>query len=132
MAHFAKVDENNIVIEVLVIDQTEVETGNWGDPALFKKCSYNTRGGIYYIPNTDTPDPDQSKAYRKNYPGIGWTWLANGPQGEGFCPPQPYASWILNPSTYYWEAPVPMPQPNTPPFYKWDETTQSWIEVGGA
>lgn len=127
MAHFAKVDANNVVTEVLVIDQTEVDTGNWGDPATFFQCSYNTRGGIYYIPNTNTPDPDQSKAFKKNYPGIGWSWLPNGPDGAGFAPPQPYPSWVLNSFSYLWEAPVPMPTPNNPPFYHWDEATLSWV-----
>lgn len=129
MSHFAKIDGNNVVTEVLVIDQAEVNTGLWGDPASFIQTSYNTRGGVYYIPNTSTPDPDQSKAFRKNYAGIGFVWLPNGPQGEGFCPPRPYPSWSLNPFSYLWEAPVPMPEPNSPPYYQWDEATKSWVEI---
>lgn len=127
MAHFAKIDENNIVTEVLVISQQMVDTGLWGTPASFVQCSYNTRGGIYYIPDTSTPDPDQSKAFRKNYPGIGWTWLPDGPEGGGFCPEKPFPSWVLNPNTYMWDAPVPMPIPNSPPYYHWDEATLSWV-----
>lgn len=129
MAHFAKVDSNNIVTEVLVIDQTEVDTGLWGDPASFWQTSYNTRGGIYYIPNTNTPDPDQSKAFRKNYAGIGYTLLINGPEGVGFVPPKPaeYPSWVMNPFSYLWEPPIPMPVPNSPPWYHWDEATLSWV-----
>lgn len=129
MAHFAKVDANNVVTEVLVIDQAEVDTGIWGDPATFFQTSYNTRGGIYYIPNTNTPDPDQSKAFRKNYAGIGYLWLPNGPDGPGFAPQKPYPSWVLDPQTYYWEAPVPMPVPNNPPCYEWDESIVNWVEV---
>lgn len=132
MAHFAQIDSNNIVQQVLVIDQTEIDTGNWGDPAMWVQTSYNTRGGIYYIPNTNTPDPDQSKAFRKNYAGIGYTWLPNGPDGDGFVPPKPYASWVMNSFSYLWEPPVPMPAkpwPENVVGYEWDEATLSWVPV---
>lgn len=131
MAHFAKVDQNNIVTEVLVITQEEVDRGFWGDPASFWQTSYNTRGGIYYTPNSipPTPDPDQSKAFRKNYAGIGYTLLIDGPEGVGFVPPKPiaYPSWVMNSFSYLWEPPIPMPEPNNPPAYIWDEATLSWV-----
>jgi hypothetical protein len=127
MSQFAQIDENNIVQHVLVIDQAEINTGTWGAPASFVQTSYNTRGGVYYIPNTNTPDPDQSKALHKNFAGIGYAWLSNGPQGGGFTPPKPYPSWVLNSFSYLWEAPVPMPVPNNPPEYAWDEATLSWV-----
>lgn len=131
MSHFAKIDANNIVTDVIVIDQSEINTGNWGDPATWVQTSYNTRGGVYYTPNVSppTPDPDQSKAFRKNYAGIGYTWLPDGPDGAGFTPPKPYPSWVLNPQTYLWDAPIPMPVPNNPPMYEWDEATLSWVMV---
>ena len=132
MAHFAQVDGTNTVLQVLVIDQAEIDTGRWGDPATWFQTSYNTRGGVYYTPNTNTPDPDQSKAFRKNYAGIGFLWLPNGPQGEGFAPPKPYPSWVLDPFSYYWNAPVPMPAQPWPPGvvgYEWNEATQSWVPV---
>ena len=128
MPKFAKIDSNNIVVDVLIIDQAEIDTGNWGDPAQFIRTSYNTRGGVYYTPNSDpyVPDPDQSKAVRKNYAGVGYLWLPNGPDGEGFAPPSPFPSWVLNSFSYQWEAPVPMPVPNRPPDYVWNENTLSW------
>jgi len=129
MSQFAQIDENNIVQRVLVIDQAEIDTGNWGDPATFVQTSYNTRGGIYYTPNTNTPDPDQSKAFRKNFAGIGYTWLSDGPEGAGFAPPSPYPSWVMNSFSYLWEAPIPMPVPNNPPYYEWDEATLSWVQI---
>lgn len=131
MSHFAQIDENNIVLRVLVIDQAEINTGNWGNPASWIQTSYNTKGGVYYTPNSDPiePDPDQSKAFRKNYAGIGFVWLPNGPEGEGFSPPQPYPSWVMNSFSYLWEATVPMPVPNSPPNYMWDELTLSWVLV---
>lgn len=124
MSHFAQIDENGVVQQVLVIDQSEIDTGNWGDPARWIKTSYNTRGGVYYTPNSipPTPGPDQSKALHKNYAGIGFVW-----DGVGFFAPKPYQSWVLNSFSYAWEAPVPMPEPNTPPFYEWDEATLSWV-----
>jgi hypothetical protein len=129
MSHFAQINSQYIVQQVLVITQEEINTGIWGDPASWIQTSYNTRGGIYYIPDTDTPDPDQSKAFRKNYAGIGYMYLAYGPEGEGFVPPSPYPSWVMNSFSYTWEAPVPMPVPNNPPSYQWDEATLSWVLV---
>ena len=121
MAHFAQIDENNVVQQVLVIDQEEINSYRWGDPATWVQTSYNTRGGVYYTPNTNNPDPDQSKAFRKNYAGIGYTW-----DGVGFAPPQPFPSWIKDSSTYQWDAPVPYPDDGK--LYRWDEDTLSWIE----
>jgi hypothetical protein len=126
MSHFAQIDENNIVQRVLVIEQAEIDTGNWGDPTSFIQTSYNTRGGVYFSPDTDTPDIDQSKSFRKNFAGPGFTWMPSGPSGEGFVPPKPYPSWIMNNSSYLWEAPTPVPIPNSPPNYEWNETTLSW------
>ena len=132
MAHFAQIDDNNIVQQVLVIDQEMINTGLWGDPSKWIQTSYNTKGGVYYIPNTGTPDPDQSKAFRKNYAGIGFLWIPDGPEGGGFAPPQPYPSWLMDPFSYTWKAPVPMPSEPWPPgvlYYQWDEATQSWVPV---
>jgi hypothetical protein len=132
MSQFAQIDENNIVQRVLVIDQAEIDTGNWGDPATFVQTSYNTSGGIYYAPNVapPTPDPDQSKAFRKNFAGVGYTWLPDGPEGGGFVPPKPYPSWaVMDSFSYQWLPPVPMPVPNNPPYYEWDEATLSWVLI---
>lgn len=128
MAHFAKVDSNNIVTEVLVIDQAEIDTGNWGDPAQWIQTSYNTRGGVYYTPGTNTPDPDQSKAFRKNYAGEGMVWDA---ARNMFYQPQPYPSWTLDEQTGTWVPPNPPGPLNVSaedqPFWKWDETTTQWV-----
>jgi hypothetical protein len=133
MSQFAQIDDQYIVQRVLVIDQAEIDTGNWGDPASFVQTSYNTYGGVYYTPNSSplTPDPDQSKAFRKNFAQPGYTYLPNGPEGEGFTPPPPYPSWVMNSFSYLWEAPVPMPVPNNPPYYVWDEATVSWVLTPG-
>jgi hypothetical protein len=127
MAHFAKLDENNIVVFVTVgaehddgkEDELFQRTGD-----VYKQTSYNTRGGVYYTPNTNEPDPDQSKAFRKNYAGLGYTYDATR---DAFIPPQPFPSWVLNEQSCLWDAPVPYPTDGKR--YSWDEATLSWIEV---
>lgn len=121
MAHFAQIDENNIVTQVLVIDQETINTGHFGDPNLFIQTSYNTRGGVHY---GQDGQPDNGVALRKNYAGIGYIYDS---QRDAFYAPQPYASWTLNEETCYWEAPTPMPTDGK--LYTWDEDTLSWVEV---
>jgi hypothetical protein len=129
MSHFAQIDENNVVQQVLVIEQDEINSYRWGDPETWIQTSYNTRGGIYYTPDTHTPDPDQSKSLRKNYAGIGFLWLLDGPSGPGFAPPSPYPSWVMDSFSYLWSAPVPMPTLNGTGYYDWNEATLSWVFV---
>jgi hypothetical protein len=116
MAHFAKLDENNLVLEVHVVanaaldSNNEEESGiefltNWSNGyTLWKQTSYN--GTIRY-----------------NYAGIGFTY---DPIDDAFISPQPFPSWILN-SDKKWEAPLPYPQDGK--MYVWNEETQSWDEM---
>jgi hypothetical protein len=127
MAHFALLDENNIVTFVTVgrdeDDGKEAElSARTGQ--VYKQTSYNTRGGVYYTPNTNEPDPDQSKAFRKNYAGLGYTY---DDVIDGFIPPKPYPSWLLNTNTGLWDPPVPYPTDGKR--YEWDEATESWVEI---
>lgn len=127
MAHFAKLDENSVVIFVTVgrdedngkEDELTARTGD-----VYKQTSYNTRGGVHYDPNTNEPSADQSKALRKNYAGLGYTYDA---ARDAFIPPTPFASWVLNETTCLWDAPVPMPTDGKR--YTWNEETTSWVEV---
>lgn len=126
MSHFAKLDKNNVVIFVTVgrqeDDGKEAElTARTGD--VYKQTSYNTRGGVHYDPNTNEPSADQSKAFRKNYAGLGYTYDA---QRDAFIPPQPYPSWVLDEFSCLWNAPVPYPDDGK--MYVWDEETLSWKE----
>jgi len=128
MAHFAKLDENNVVIFVTVgrdeDNGKEAElTARTGD--VYKQTSYNTRGGVHYTDNA--PSADQSKAFRKNYAGLGYTY---DEQRDAFIPPKPYASWVLNETSCLWDAPVAYPDDNK--FYSWNEETISWVEVNVA
>jgi hypothetical protein len=117
MAHFAELDNNNIVKQVIVVANeelldNEVESeakgiafcqtllgGNW------KQTSYN--GNI-----------------RKNYAGIGYTYDANR---DAFIAPKPFESWVLNEDTCRWDAPIPYPTDGKP--YRWDEDSLSWVEL---
>jgi len=127
MAHFAKLDESNKVVFVTVgrdeDNGKELElSARTGDKYL--QTSYNTRGGVYYDPATNEPAADQSKALRKNYAGLGFTYDA---QRDAFIAPKPFASWTLNETTCQWESPIPYPTGGK--IYQWDEATTSRVEV---
>ena len=126
MGHFAKV-ENGKVTQVIVAEQDFIDSGAVGDPSQWIQTSYNTRGGIHYDPITGNPSDDQSKALRKNYAGIGYTYDS---KRDAFISPKPFASWVLNETTCQWEAPVPYPTDGKPDGkqYSWDEPTQTWVE----
>lgn len=125
MSHFAKI-ENNIVTFVTVgrqeddgLEQELCE--RTGD--TYRQTSYNTRGGVHYNHDGE-PSADQSKALRKNYAGIGYTF---DEERDAFIPPQPFESWLLDEESCLWEAPVAYPSDGE--LYQWDEATLSWIET---
>jgi len=115
MSHFAQIDGNNIVTQVLVIEQEVIDTGLFGEPSSFVQTSYNTYGGVHKLGGTPL---------RKNYAGIGYTYDSIR---DAFIPPKPYNSWVLNESTCHWDAPVAMPIDDK--MYSWDENTMNWVEV---
>ena len=121
MAHYAFLDTNNIVTEVIVgIDEGE-QGINWEQHygafrgQVCKRTSYNTSGGVHS--GGGTP-------FRKNYAGIGYTYDS---VIDGFIPPKPYPSWVLDEQTCLWDAPTPYPTDGGQ--YAWDEATQSWVET---
>jgi len=125
MSHFAKLDENNVVVFVTVgrqeDDGLEAElTARTGD--VYKQTSYNTLGGVHYDPETGEPSEDQSKALRKNYAGIGYTYDEDR---DAFIPPKPFESWVLDETTCLWVAPVDMPDDGQD--YTWDESVGEWV-----
>jgi hypothetical protein len=115
MSHFAQIDGNNIVTQVIVIEQDVVDTGLFGDPNSWIQTSYNTSGGIHLLGGTPL---------RKNYAGIGYTYDSTR---DAFIPSKPFNSWTLNETTCLWEAPTPMPDDGK--MYSWDEETTSWVEI---
>lgn len=116
MSHFAKLDDNNMVIFVTVgrdeddglEDEISARTGE-----TYKQTSYNTHGGKHRLGGTP---------FRKNYAGIGFTYDA---ERDAFIPPKPFPSWTLNDDTCLWEAPVPQP---TNGFWVWNEDSLEWTE----
>ena len=121
MAHYAFLDANNIVTEVIVGKDEDDDNTDWeqhyGDfrGQMCKRTSYNTHGGVHTSDGTP---------YRKNYAGIGFTY---DEARDAFIPPQPYPSWVLNEDTCLWEAPIPMPDDGQ--LYTWDEAQGDWIIV---
>lgn len=115
MSHFAHIDENNIVTQVIVAEQDFINSGAVGDPSRWIQTSYNTFAGEHK--NGGTP-------LRKNYAGIGYSYDASR---DAFIPPKPYNSWIVNETTCLWEAPTPMPTDGK--MYDWNENTLSWDEI---
>ena len=128
MAHYAKVLEG--IVETVIVAEPEFFNNFVDDsPGKWIQTSYNTRGGVHYEPNSNTPSSDQSKALRKNYAGIGYTYDKTR---NAFIPPQQFPSWTLNETTCLWDP--PMPQPSDGKAYLWDESlyqsdnTKGWVE----
>jgi len=109
MAHWAELDENNIVLRVTVGDNNEPDEGyqwlldNLG--GTWMQTSYNA-------------------TIRKNFAGIGFTYDA---ERDAFIPPKPFDSWVLNEDTCQWTSPIPYPADGAK--YVWDETVTDWVEV---
>jgi hypothetical protein len=127
MAHWAEIDENNIVVRVTVGDENGEDwlIANLG--GVWLQTSYNTLGGVHYTTDEEgnrVPSEDQSKAFRKNYAGIGYTY---DEERDAFIPPQPFESWVLNEDTCLWDAPLPYPVAGGP--YVWNEEVEDWVEV---
>ena len=123
MAHFAKV-VSGTVTQVIVAEPEFFETFVDTSPGEWIQTSYNTRGGVHYQANSNEPSDDQSKALRKNYAGIGYTYDA---QRDAFIPPKPFNSWVLDETSCLWEAPTPYPDDGER--YTWNETTTSWDQI---
>ena len=123
MAHYAFLDENNIVVEVIVgKDENDLDQGvtNWEEwygnfkGMTCKRTSYNTRHNTHSEGGTPL---------RKNYAGIGYHYDESR---DAFIPPKPFPSWVLNEEICDWEPPVPRPEEE---FVKWDENSQNWVPL---
>ena len=125
MAHFAKLNAENYVIFVTVArdedENREVEISQQTGE-IYKRTSYNTRGGLHYT--NGIRSQDQSKAFRKNYAGIGYYY---DPIRDAFIPPKPFPSWTLNEESCLWDSPVPYP--NDGKMYTWNEDILNWQEI---
>ena len=130
MAYFAKLDENNVVIEVHSLNNIELlnsegqESEQLGVAFLtrwsggynrWKQTSYNTVGGVHLKGGTP---------FRKNYAGINYTYDS---VRDAFIAPKPYESWLLDEETCQWKAPVAYPTDGV--MYEWDETITDWKAI---
>lgn len=124
MAHYALLDDNNIVTQVIVgRDENDLIEGvtSWEDyygtfhGQTCRRTSYNTVGNQHLLGGSP---------FRKNYAGIGYRY---DNILDAFIPPQPYPSWVLNEDTCLWDAPVAYPDDGL--WYSWDEDTTSWVQI---
>ena len=131
MAHYAFLDENNVVTQVIVgRNEDEVVDGisDWEahysefTGQVCKRTSYNAVGGKWRNPETN--EITDNPSFRKNYAGIGYTYDASR---DAFIPPKPFNSWILNEDSCLWDAPVAYP--NDGKIYRWVEENLNWEEI---
>ena len=124
MAHFAQLDENNKVINVIVVHNNEIDnaSGLSGEAKGIQFCK------DHFGQDTIWKQTSYSGSFRKMFAGFGFTYDASR---DAFISPPTFPSWVLNETTWRWESPVPMPSDigtGTPPkLYLWDEATTSWV-----
>jgi len=138
MAHFAEIDEHNIVKRVLVVHDDNALSGHdflskeLGLGGTWIQTSYNTRGNKHYVQVPFVKDgilignslsADGLLGLRGNYAGVGFVY---DPVNDVFYEPQPYPSWTISLSTnWVWTAPVPYPTDGK--YYTWDESIKNWV-----
>ena len=124
MAHFAKINESNIVTQVVVVNDSDGNNDTDGQNFLnnlfktthtWKKTSYNTYGNTHRLGGTP---------YRKNFASVGFTYDSSR---DAFIEPKPYNSWTLDETTCLWESPVAYPSDGKS--YDWDEDNRQWVEA---
>ena len=123
MAHFAKLDENNVVTQVIVVHNNECLVNGVESEDVGIAFCQSLFGGTW-------KQTSYNGTIRKNYAGIGYTFDS---VRDAFISPKPFNSWVLVESTCQWEAPIPMPTDagtgEPPKRYSWDEATVSWKEA---
>jgi hypothetical protein len=118
MAHFAQLDDSNVVTQVIVVHNNELMVDGVESEEKGIEFCQSLLG-----PNTYWKQTSYNASFRKNYAGIGFTYDF---QRDAFIAPQPYPSWILDEQTCLWKPPIPYPNDGKP--YYWDEAQQNWIE----
>ena len=122
MAHFAKMDSDNIVLKVHVLDNYVIADENGQD---------DEQKGIEFLQKLHKNEnvyiqTSYNNNFRKNYAGKGYTYDQTR---DAFIAPKPYPSWVLDEVTCRWEAPVPFPDSDGEKRYRWDEAMTNWIIV---
>ena len=122
MAHFAKLNDQNVVIDVNVVNNETINNLPFPESEPVGVAFLTDWSGGY----TDWKQTSYNGNFRKNYAGIGYTY---DPVLDAFVPPKPFPSWLLNTQTCQWQAPIPYP--NDGKLYTWNEDTQQWVEFTG-
>jgi len=118
MAHFAELDNNNVVLRVVVINNSDITDADGNEvESIGQEFCHNLYDG-------DWIQTSYNGNIRTRYAAIGYTYRADL---DAFIAPQPYPSWVLNQNTKDWEAPIP--QPSDGLMYEWDEATGSWTAL---
>jgi hypothetical protein len=119
MAHFAKLDENNIVLEVNVVNNDALDPNNEEASGIAFLTEWS--GGY-----TNWKQTSYNSTTRKNFAGIGYKY---DDLFDAFIAPQPYPSWKLDYTTFQWEAPVALPDAIEGFVFKWSEYNKEWVKV---
>jgi len=120
MAHFAKLDENNIVLDVHVVNNEDILDENGNESEEVGIAFLTEWSGGY----TNWKQTSYNGIFRLRYAVIGGAY---DPTRDAFTPPRPYLSWVFNTETLDWDPPIPYPDNENA--YYWDESTRQWVEV---
>jgi hypothetical protein len=122
MAHFAELDENDVVLRVIVVNNSDLSDGNGGESEAIGISFCQSLFGV----DTRWVQTSYNGNFRVRYAGLGFTYdLVR----NAFIPPQPYPSWVIDETTINWTAPVPYPDDGL--YYVWDEPSLSWVLASG-
>ena len=120
MAHFAKLDDASTVMEVIVVNNETLNNLPFPESEPVGVVFLTEWSGGY----ANWKQTSYNRSFRKNYAAVGFTY---DPVLDAFIPPKPYASWVLDPETGLWNAPIAQPEGN----YAWNEETLSWdLQIG--
>ena len=120
MGNFAKLDDQSIVVDVIVVNNDTLDNLQFPESEAVGVAFLTEWSGGY----TNWKQTSYNANFRKNYAGVGYTY---DPVLDAFIVPKPYPSWLLNTETCQWQPPTPYPSDEK--LYSWDEATQSWVEV---
>lgn len=118
MAHFAKIDSNNLVIDIVALENSVMlDADNTESELKGKEFLNNLLGQANWVQTS------RSGGFRKNYAGVGYTYDSTR---DAFIAPKPFTSWVLDEDTCQWNPPTPYPDDGNP--YVWDEATTQWLQ----
>lgn len=121
MAHFAELNENNIVLNVIVVKNENIQNAEFPQSEQMGIEFLNT-----VIPGKIWKQTSYNNNFRFRFAGIGFEFHPECGEHGGFCPPRPFEDWIFDSSKCLWKAPKPLPEDVNTFLYKWNPTTHDW------